>query len=101
MGVGLVGYPVTLTVGGIGTQPVLRDGQLDNREQLCLTVSLDHEVIDGAPGVRFGRRLRELIEQGYGLELIGDGDGLGQRRGSSQRAGLRHAGAMMWVLHGR
>lgn len=70
-GVGLVAYPVSLTVGGVGAQPVLGDGQVGSREQLCLTISLDHEVVDGAPGARFVGRLRELIEQGYGLEHIG------------------------------
>jgi pyruvate/2-oxoglutarate dehydrogenase complex dihydrolipoamide acyltransferase (E2) component len=77
-GVGLVAYPVTLTVGGISSQPVVRDGEIDDREHLCLTISLDHEVIDGAPAVRFGRRLRQLIEQGYGLEVPEDGHGPGQ-----------------------
>ena len=33
-----------------------------------LTVSFDHNVIDGAPAARFTQRLKELIESGYGLE---------------------------------
>jgi hypothetical protein len=30
-------------------------------------MSFDHEMINGAPAARFIRRLRELIEGGYGL----------------------------------
>jgi pyruvate/2-oxoglutarate dehydrogenase complex dihydrolipoamide acyltransferase (E2) component len=67
-GVGTVAYPVSLTVGGIHPQPRLRDGQLEERELLRFTVSLDHEVVDGAPAARFVRRLCELLEQAYGLE---------------------------------
>jgi pyruvate/2-oxoglutarate dehydrogenase complex dihydrolipoamide acyltransferase (E2) component len=62
-GLGVVSYPVTLVVGGIATRPVLSDGVVENREHLCLTVSLDHEVTDGAPAARFVARLRQLIEE--------------------------------------
>jgi pyruvate/2-oxoglutarate dehydrogenase complex dihydrolipoamide acyltransferase (E2) component len=34
---------------------------------LDLTISVDHEVVDGVPAARSGRRLAELIEQGDGL----------------------------------
>jgi pyruvate/2-oxoglutarate dehydrogenase complex dihydrolipoamide acyltransferase (E2) component len=67
-GVGVVSYPVTLTIGSIGRRPVVRDGQLEELETLCLTISLDHEVIDGAPAARFVRRLCDLLEQAYGLD---------------------------------
>ena len=58
---------LTLTVGGIGEQPVLSDGQVITREYLSLTISVDHDVVDGAPAARFAERLKELIEAGYGL----------------------------------
>jgi len=57
-----------LTVGGIGEKQVLMDGQTSTREYLSLTVSVDHDLVDGAPAARFTRRLKELIENGYGLE---------------------------------
>jgi hypothetical protein len=69
-GLAPVAYPVTLTVGGIARRPVLCDGALEEREHLCLTLALDHEVVDGAPAARFGMRLRELIEAGAGLEWL-------------------------------
>jgi pyruvate/2-oxoglutarate dehydrogenase complex dihydrolipoamide acyltransferase (E2) component len=43
------------------------DGRITIRAYLCLTLSFDHDVIDGAPAARFVSRLRELIESGYGL----------------------------------
>jgi pyruvate/2-oxoglutarate dehydrogenase complex dihydrolipoamide acyltransferase (E2) component len=64
-----IGHPQSLmmTVGGIGVKPGVVDGSITIREYLSLTISLDHEIIDGAPAARFTRRLKELIEAGYGL----------------------------------
>jgi pyruvate/2-oxoglutarate dehydrogenase complex dihydrolipoamide acyltransferase (E2) component len=58
---------VNVVVGGISQKPVLVDGQLENREFLCLTISFDHDVVDGAPAARFVNRFVELIEAGFGL----------------------------------
>jgi len=54
-------------VGGIGEKPGVVDGHIAIRDYLSLTISFDHEVIDGAPAVRFTERLKELIESGYVL----------------------------------
>lgn len=59
-----------VTVGGIGEKPRLLNGQIVQRELLNLTVSVDHDVVDGAPATRFASRLRELIESGYGLSQL-------------------------------
>jgi pyruvate/2-oxoglutarate dehydrogenase complex dihydrolipoamide acyltransferase (E2) component len=56
-----------VTVGGIGEKPGVVDGQIAVREYLSLTISFDHEIIDGAPAARFTQRLKELIESGSGL----------------------------------
>ena len=56
-----------VTVGGIGEKPGVVDGQIAIREYLSLTISFNHDIIDGAPAARFTRRLKELIENGYGL----------------------------------
>ena len=37
------------------------------RDYLSLTVSFDHNMIDGAPAARFTERLKQLIESGHGL----------------------------------
>jgi pyruvate/2-oxoglutarate dehydrogenase complex dihydrolipoamide acyltransferase (E2) component len=76
-----------VTVGGIGEKPVIMDGRVANREYLSLTISVDHEVVDGAPAARFTRRLKELIESGYGL----DGLAVEQAPQSQEMAHVSHA----------
>jgi pyruvate/2-oxoglutarate dehydrogenase complex dihydrolipoamide acyltransferase (E2) component len=61
-----------VTVGGIGQKPGVVDGQIAIREYLSLTISFDHDIIDGAPAARFTQRLKELIESGYGLDVSTD-----------------------------
>ena len=56
-----------ITVGGIGRKREDVDGQVTMREYLSLTVSFDHNLVDGAPAARFTERFKELIESGYGL----------------------------------
>ena len=56
-----------ITLGGIGEKPVIVDGHIAMRDYLSLTISFDHDMIDGAPAARFTKRLKELIESGYGL----------------------------------
>jgi len=57
-----------VTVGGIGEKPVVLDGHAVVREYLSLTISFDHDIVDGAPAARFTQQLKELIESGYGLD---------------------------------
>jgi pyruvate/2-oxoglutarate dehydrogenase complex dihydrolipoamide acyltransferase (E2) component len=60
-------HSLQLTLGGIGEKPAVVDHRLEVREFLSLTVSFDHDVIDGAPAARFVERLRELVEGEYGI----------------------------------
>jgi pyruvate/2-oxoglutarate dehydrogenase complex dihydrolipoamide acyltransferase (E2) component len=60
--------PLLLTVGGIDERQVLEDGHTALREYLSLAISVDHDIVDGAPAARFARRLSELIESGDGLD---------------------------------
>ncbi len=55
---------VTVTVGSIVRRPVLCDGELEDREHLCLTVSFNHDLVDGAPAARFMRRFVEILASG-------------------------------------
>jgi pyruvate/2-oxoglutarate dehydrogenase complex dihydrolipoamide acyltransferase (E2) component len=57
-----------ITVGGIGEKPILVDGHIALRDYLSLTISFNHDVIDGAPAARFTQRLKDLIESGSGLD---------------------------------
>ncbi len=58
---------VSRILGGIAEKPGVVDGNIAIREYLCMTLSFDHDSIDGAPAARFVQRLKELIEGGYGL----------------------------------
>jgi pyruvate/2-oxoglutarate dehydrogenase complex dihydrolipoamide acyltransferase (E2) component len=60
-------HTLDITLGGIAAKPSVMDGQLATREYLCMTLSFDHTIIDGAPAARFTQRLKDLIESGYGL----------------------------------
>jgi len=66
-GIPLPSHSLWVTVGGIGEKPGVIDGHIAMREYLSLTISFDHDIIDGAPAARFTQRLKELIESGYSL----------------------------------
>jgi pyruvate/2-oxoglutarate dehydrogenase complex dihydrolipoamide acyltransferase (E2) component len=67
-GIPITSHPLDVTVGGISEKPGIVDGRIAVREVLNLTISVDHDVVDGAPAARFGSRLRELLESASGLE---------------------------------
>lgn len=58
---------VGVTVGGIARRPMMVGDRLEEREHLCLTISLDHDIIDGAPAARFTSRFLELLASGDAL----------------------------------
>ena len=67
-GIPISNYTLMLTVGGIATRPGFgAGGAVEPREFLSLTVSVDHDVVDGAPAARFIQRLKAMMESGYGL----------------------------------
>jgi hypothetical protein len=55
---------VTVAIGSISKKPVIVDGNLQEHEFLCVTVSFDHDIIDGAPAARFTRRFSEISSSG-------------------------------------
>jgi pyruvate/2-oxoglutarate dehydrogenase complex dihydrolipoamide acyltransferase (E2) component len=66
-GIPINDHTIDITLGGIAEKPGVVEGQITIHEYLCMTLSFDHAIIDGAPAVRFTERLKELIESGYGL----------------------------------
>ena len=61
----IINFPETaiLGLGVIRREPVvLNDGSLTSREQLTLSLTFDHRVVDGAPAARFLQTLRTGIE---------------------------------------
>jgi len=67
-GIPITPAPLMVTVGGIGLRPVVVGDRVENREHLSFTISVDHDIVDGAPAARFVERVRQLIEDGYGLK---------------------------------
>ena len=63
-------YTLNLTLGGIAWKPAVVDGQIVPREMLSVTLSFDHDVVDGAPAARFAERLRQLVENATGLDIL-------------------------------
>ncbi len=59
-----------ITLGGIATRPRYVDGELEPRQVLHLTITVDHTIVDGAPAARFARRLSELIEAAHDLDHL-------------------------------
>lgn len=68
-GIPINAHTFDITLGGIAEKPGVVDGQIVIREYLSMTLSYNHDLIDGAPAARSGTQLRELIESGYGLPV--------------------------------
>lgn len=60
-------HNLSIVVGGIAQRAPVETNGSESREMLCLTVSANHELVDGAPVARFVRRLTGLIE---GADLL-------------------------------
>jgi len=61
------GATVGVAVGGIVERPCVCDGQLETHDHLCLTVTFNHDLVDGAPAARFLKRFSELLMNGERL----------------------------------
>lgn len=62
-GLGMPIHTLAVTVGGISKKPIVLDDEIAIREMLSLTLSFDHDIVDGAPAARFSQRLVDQIEQ--------------------------------------
>ena len=71
-GIPLTDHTLAITVGGITNRPWVVDGHIAIREVLNMTISVDHDIVDGAPAARFSRTLKTLVECGYGLPVGND-----------------------------
>lgn len=61
-GIPVSNHTLQVTLGGIAQRPVLVNEQIETRQVLCVTISFDHDIVDGAPAARFAHSLKELIE---------------------------------------
>ncbi len=55
-------------VGGITKKPGVVNNKITICEYLHLTITTDHDIVDGGPLARFVERLNNLMEKGYGLD---------------------------------
>ena len=66
-------HTLQITLGGISKKPGVVADRIEIREYMSITISIDHDIVDGAPAARFAQRLKELIESGqclYGLAPV-------------------------------
>jgi hypothetical protein len=60
-------FTLNIAVGGISKKPGVINDQIAIREFLDLTVSVDHDIVDGAPAARFVETFRNFLESAHGL----------------------------------
>ena len=63
-------YTVQATVGGIRRKDIAVEGAFTTREMLEVTITIDHDVLDGGPLARFVDRLIELMESAFALDEL-------------------------------
>ena len=56
-----------VVVGGLSKRARVIDERIVVRDVLDLTVTIDHNVVDGAPATRFGAELRSVVESAAAL----------------------------------
>ncbi len=65
---------LVVVVGGLSQRPLVVDGHIVIRDVLDVTVTIDHNVVDGAPATRFGADLRRLMRAAAALSPTGRAD---------------------------
>jgi len=60
-------HPISFGIGSVLKKPAVVDNEIKVREILNVTLLIDHDVIDGAPMVRFLKELTKNIETGVEL----------------------------------
>ena len=78
VGVPITPMTLTLSIGTIDRKLALQDGGLVERDVVYMTISVDHDIIDGAPLMRFAERFKKILLARTALPLSGgareDGD---------------------------
>jgi len=55
-------HTLNVLVGGISERPVVVGGSVEIRDIMDLTISVDHDLVDGGPAARFTADLQRLLE---------------------------------------
>lgn len=66
-GIPLIAVPVCLMPAGTYKKLIMIDGQTVEREFTSFTLSLNHDLNDGSPGVRFAKDFADKVENAFGL----------------------------------
>jgi pyruvate/2-oxoglutarate dehydrogenase complex dihydrolipoamide acyltransferase (E2) component len=66
-GIPITPMTLTLTIGTIEKKAALWDGQMVERDVVHLVLSVDHDIVDGAPLMRFTERFKQLLRDGTAL----------------------------------
>jgi pyruvate/2-oxoglutarate dehydrogenase complex dihydrolipoamide acyltransferase (E2) component len=61
-------HTVSVWVGSTLERPCMVNGVVTPRTMACITIDIDHDIIDGAPAARFTAMLVEMIEKATVLE---------------------------------
>lgn len=62
-------HPISFGIGSVLKKAVVIDNQIKIREVLNMTILIDHDVIDGAPMVRFLNDLTRSLENGEFIDI--------------------------------
>ena len=78
---------VVAAVGSIVKRVGMIEGRAQEREHLCVTLSFDHDIVDGAPAARFARRFADITSGAAILQELTDGHG-SEGQGNPADAGV-------------
>lgn len=67
-GIPITPHAINCLLGGIGKTPAFVRGELVEREVISATISMNHDLNDGGPGVRFMVAFLNNLKNCYGLE---------------------------------
>ena len=62
--------PLYFALGGVTLKPTIIDSKIETREFLNISLIFDHDVVDGAPMIRFLERLIDLMENCFELDTL-------------------------------
>jgi pyruvate/2-oxoglutarate dehydrogenase complex dihydrolipoamide acyltransferase (E2) component len=68
-GIPLRDKTLNVMIGGITDKLVKEGNEIVTHECLNLCLQFDHALVDGAPAARFVKRINELMNSAYGLEV--------------------------------
>lgn len=57
--------PLAFAIGSLMKKPGVKGSEIKIREYLSLTISINHDLVDGAPAARFVNRLKQRVEGPY------------------------------------